>query len=72
MFDWFGSLLFTLLFDAWLPYIIGLVVGIILGVCWRDLRAAEASEHATSGAAYDACEDEPPDHNAVARRLLNY
>jgi hypothetical protein len=82
MFDWFGSLLFTLLLDAWLPYLVGIVVGLIIGYGARDLLTSRHDEHETTGAAYDACEEEPQiddlaiaqrrRDNATARRLLNY
>lgn len=65
MFDWFGSLIATLLFDAWLPYLIGIVVGLLIGYGWRDMRACFHPESETSGAAYDACEDD-----AIAWELL--
>ena len=61
---------------------VALVVGLTLGYSFcRALHGyGKASHqvdemlHTTQGAAYDACQDDEPttDHDAVARRLLNF
>jgi hypothetical protein len=72
------------IFNYTVALVFMLVLGIVIGIGARDLMTCFTPEHETAGAAYDACEDEasnqaprygelpPPDHNEVARRLLNY
>lgn len=71
--------------DFWIYYFFSalwLLIGLLLGYRWHAWEVAhdianceqcqaEREVPYTSGAAYDACLDEPTDHDAVARRLLN-
>ena len=54
-------------------FVVGLVLGFLIGYGAQDLwKARHQSHETTTGAAYDGCEDEPTDDDAVARRLLNF
>jgi hypothetical protein len=66
MFDWIPNLLITIALEFLMVAVVCTLLG--FGLCYY-LR--HRRDKMRSVAAYDACE-EPPDDDAVARRLLNY